>query len=146
MEIQVEGLQETRQALDRLRALPGVLARVALSDGLLAQARVAAEHAKTTALFQDRSGRLRKSIGARKGQRRYGASAILIANEPHAHLVHRGTIQSSARPFLTKAVQDSRSEGLQAFVRAVRRRESRVSAELAGRRRVSGITRRGLAG
>lgn len=137
MELDVTGINEYRQLEEALRSFPDVMRRVAFTDGLVAGARVIARRAKQTEAFEDKTGNLRRSIKARRGQRRYPPSGLVIAEAPHAHIIEHGTVHLPARPFLVPAAEVTRQETARAFVKGIRRRYRRVTDELQGRRKLS---------
>ena len=137
MEFDVTGAQELGQLVIALDAFPNVMRDVAYTDGLVAAARVAARRAKQTDAFQDDTGNLRGSIKARRGQRRYHPSALVVAEAPHAHLLEFGTVKMKERPFLLPAVQSVKTQLVPQFVKGIRKRYRRVSDELAGRKKLS---------
>ena len=144
MEIEITGIEEAAALIGALDALPGVLGQVALEDGLLEAAKVAAAEAKNTTAFKDKTGALRASIRARRGKRRYKPSALVEATAPHAHLVELGTIRAPGHPFLEPAVRNTRADQNRAFARGVGKNFKKVEQELTGKGRVSRRTRRAL--
>ena len=66
MEIELDGIEELASLIAVLEALPGLLEKAAVGDGLLAAAQVVAKEAKASAAFQDRTGDLGRSIRARR--------------------------------------------------------------------------------
>ncbi len=147
MEMEVEGTEELGRLIRQLEALPGVLDRLAVEDGLLEAAKVVAKDAKRRAPAGP-TGNLKKSIRARRGTRKYKPSAIVETKRPegsHAHLVELGTVKTASKPFLEPAVNNTRPAQLRAFAGGVRKNFSKVERELKGKIKVSRKTARALA-
>ena len=147
MQFEVDGIEDLGRLIRQLEALPGVLDRVAVEDGLLESAKVVAKEAKANAPVGP-TGNLRKSIRARRGTKKYKPSAIVETKRPegsHAHLVELGTVKAAAQPFLEPAVNNTKSAQLQAYAGGVRKNFSKVERELTGKIKVSRRTARALA-
>ena len=137
--MQIEISENLGQVRDVLRQLPFAMRQFAYEDGLLASSKEIAASARRTTLFKDKTGTLRKSIKARRGLKRYRPSALTITDRtaPHVHLIEFGTKTAAARPFLRKAVEDSRSAQLSSFVQGVRRNFRRITRQLSGQTRLT---------
>ncbi len=143
-----------------LESLPGVLAEVAIGDGLAAAAEEIRRAARRSDAFEDRTGGLRLSLAARRGRRRYRPSALVLTRGPagaHGHLVEFGTGprvvrktgrsagRMPARPFLAPAARAAGDAPLRAFAAGLRENFRRVEREMKGERKAGAKTRRALA-
>ena len=70
--------------------------------------------ARNTTAFKDKTGKLRKSIRARKSRFEDGGW-IVQARAPHAHLVEYGTQNMAAKPFLRPALEKNINRAKQLF-------------------------------
>lgn len=113
--MELDGIEELASLIAALEALPGLLEKAAVGDGLLAAAQVVAKEAKASAAFQDRTGDLERSIRARRGRRASPPTAVVEATAPNAGLLELGTANSPARPFLEPALRNTASRQLKAF-------------------------------
>ena len=100
-----------------------------LGPSLAATARVVRDAARKTTVFEDRSGRLRRSIRAARIPARYGGmrfrrgrAAVIaggrIERAPHAHLVergHGGPYPARPHPFLFRALMQTEARQASAF-------------------------------
>ena len=139
----VEGFDATRK---KLAALPVGIQADVIGDGLYAAARKAASKSKRLApvgkgLARTSKGkprrRLRDSIKAHRVSWRWGgekvprSASIVVAEQPHAHLVERGTVRMKARPFLEPPMRQGsvlmeavRAGTTRSFTRLVKRLEA----------------------
>lgn len=117
----------TKQIEAKFKALPAKIGRKVMRKGLTDGARIVCMRARESVPVA--TGTLRKSIrvlglkGAKAAGFR-GKSVPLgkrvIASAPHAHLVERGTKKMAARPFLSNALEEKKSEVFDAIANAVR--------------------------
>ena len=77
-------------------------------------AREVAKRARSTTAFKDKTGRLRKSISARKSRYPDGG-AIVRAGESHSHLIEFGHKGAPAKPFLRPALDQTMAEARAIF-------------------------------
>ena len=140
----VEGFDETRK---KLAALPAGVQADVIGDGLYAAARKAARKSKRLVLPRStgtpttNKGKPRRhladSIRAVRVSWRWGgekvprSAAIVVAEQPHAHLLEKGTVRMKARPFLAPPLKQSavlmeavRAGTTRSFDRLVKRLES----------------------
>lgn len=130
----------------KLAALPPGCQADVYGDGMIAAARKVAQKAKRLAPVGKREPltskskprrRLKQSIRAVRVSWHYGgekikrSAAIVLTEQPHAHLVEKGTRHSRANPFLETALKDSASllsafrvGSAKSFDRLVRRLET----------------------
>lgn len=101
-----------------------------IQDGLTASARVVSNEMRKNAktAFNDKTGRLRKSIRARKGRPEYGDSALSSVGGKGARQAwlveegHKGPKPTKkARPFAFPAVQTTEQKRADAFIRSINR-------------------------
>ena len=167
MSFQFGGLENVERDFERVRRallrLPGTLGARIHGAGMAAAARVVRNHAKATAPFTDRSGRLRGSIRARRrsqkvytlfparGSRRItGAAAqVLVGGEGarQAFVIEFGRAPgpgypgAPAFPFLLPAATSTRREQFSAATRALTRAFLQVAREIqSGRARPITLT------
>ena len=117
------GQREAMEELDRrVRLLPDALRAKVYGDGFLRAARRAAQRARgrcprgagpaLTNAGEPRK-RLAESISVKPVGWKWGgvkvrrSAAIIVAEQPHAHLVELGTVRTRAKPFLAPSVHDT---------------------------------------
>lgn len=120
---------EWRKVEKLYRRFPTVVLRdIAIDAGGVAMQKVLPVARQKNYVFQDQTGKLRKSIRVRKRRnlgKRTGRSILSVAyiiaggkRAPHAHLVHQGhggPKPAGPRPFLTDAATKASSQVFQAF-------------------------------
>ena len=121
--------------IKKLDNLPVEVARTIRGAATFAAAKVVATEAKATTAFQDRTGRLRRSIRARRGKgyaetlngKRvqlpavYAATVVGGTGARQGVLIEYGTVKMRARPFLEPAARSSTSRAFHAARLAAQR-------------------------
>lgn len=144
----IEGVDEA------LRQMGGTFQSRLLGSALLASARVVRNAARKTMEFQDRTGRLRKSIRSVRipafyqGKRfRRGRAAVYAGGQsqraPHAHLVergHGGPQPAPPHPFIFNALIQTEAQQAQAFARQARRMFPRLVRDFQSRSNLGSIS------
>ena len=134
-EIELDGIDELERAI---RALPAGLPARVYGNACRAMARVVAETARQEVPV--RTGALQQTIRVRsvadryRGRRISGAAASVFSGGPgafHATLVHFGTVNQAANPFLTRAIQKQQAAQHQEFARAASQSFERLTRQLA---------------
>lgn len=124
IEAKLTGWKETSELL---KQLPNRVQRNVIKQAMDKAAKKVVDIAKASTAFQDRTGRLRKSIKVKRKKAestRLGADVVCEPGDaPHAHLIEHGWMQRTAnghrhipgRKFLTNALHDAEPEVLQTF-------------------------------
>lgn len=109
MSVTVRGVEELQRKLAKL-------AKRASEEAILAALEkggaVLEKEMKGTTAWHDVTGELRKSIGTQKVGKGKKAEVRVGATAPHTHLLEKGTIKMSARPFIRPAWDARREEVL----------------------------------
>ena len=145
VDLSEEGLAKLAKAFNEL---PRELSVEVQARSLEAAAKVVQQEAKATTAFQDKSGRLRKSIKVQRRIAKFkkpdgqvfkvsGGEVVARATDAKSHLIeggHKGPRPAPPHPFLAPAAEASQQQAFAAAVAEAQRRlpEAVRKAKLAG--------------